>query len=505
MALLSKPKAPPPAPPPLPCAPKQTFLRARLTDGSSVEFDSEPLASGGEKVVFFTKDKQHVIAFFYGQLTDPSERRRRLEKILGAYNPTVGGAQADYWKKRFCWPVGVVDGDPSLPADFLKRHNLVRPVLGVVVPAYRGNFFFKDRTGNTREKKGRWFTGAKARKLVPEEERGTLLTYLQCCWLMASGVRRLHFAGLAHSDLSHNNVLIDPKHGDACVIDCDSLVVPGLAPPTVMGTPGYIAPEVVAGRKQPSIETDLHALAVLIYETLLLRHPLAGPKVRSTRSPEEDDLLSMGAQALYVEHPTDASNHLKPAPEIPVKRLGPYLEKLFIKTFVVGLHAPHLRASASEWEKGLQKTLDLIHPSPDGKNWFIVTPGMPLECPFAKRRLAAPVPVASFRRHIKRPDSDTLDFKDDEHALTVWNGQYLYPWHARSNVSPLDAKRDPVAYFTFHQGKWFLVNQSNADMLLVDQPDYLRHGHATEITPGLRLLLSLEEGGRLAVFDFLSP
>ena len=323
------------------------------------------------------------------------------------------------------------------PADFIKRHNLVRPVLGVVVPAYRGNFFFKDRTGNTREKKGRWFTGAKARKLVPEEERGHLLTYLQCCWLMASGVRRLHFAGLAHSDLSHNNVLIDPKHGDACVIDCDSLVVPGLAPPTVMGTPGYIAPEVVAGRKQPSIETDLHALAVLIYETLLLRHPLAGPKVRSTRSPEEDDLLSMGAQALYVEHPTDASNHLKPAPEIPVKRLGPYLEKLFIKTFVVGLHAPHLRASASEWEKGLQKTLDLIHPSPDGRNWFIVTPGMPLECPFAKRKLAAPVPVASFLRHIKRPGSDTLDFKDDEHALTVWNGQYLYPWHARSNVSPL--------------------------------------------------------------------
>ena len=115
------------------------------------------------------------------------------------------------------------------------------------------------------------------------------------------------------------------------------------------------------------------------------------------------------------------------------------------------------------------------------------------------------MPVASFLRHIKRPGSDTLDFKDDEHALTVWNGQYLYPWHARSNVSPLDAKRDPVAYFTFHQGKWFLVNQSNADMLLVDQPDYLRHGHATEITPGLRLLLSLEEGGRLAVFDFLSP
>ena len=186
-----------------------------------------------------------------------------------------------------------------------------------------------------------------------------------------------------------------------------------------------------------------------------------------------------------------------------MQRLGPYLEKLFIKTFVVGLHAPHLRASASEWEKGLQKTLDLIHPSPDGKNWFIVAQGLPLECPFTKQRLRAPVPVATFLRHIKRPGSDTLDFKDDEHSLTVWNGQYLYPWHARSNVSPLDSKRDPVGYFTFHQDKWYLVNQSNADMLLVDQPDYLRHGHATELTPGLRVLLSLEDGGRLAVFDFI--
>jgi len=61
-----------------------------------------------------------------------------------------------------------------------------------------------------------------------------------------------------------------------------------------------------------------------------------------------------------------------------------------------------------------------------------------------------------------------------------------------------------VGYFTFHQGKWYLVNQSNADMLLVDQPDYLRNGHAVEITPGLRVLLSMEDGGRLAVFDFLS-
>ena len=92
-------------------------------------------------------------------------------------------------------------------------------------------------------------------------------------------MRRLHFAGLAHSDLSHSNVLIDPKHGDACVIDIDFLGCAGIgSAERVLGMPGYIAPEVITGKALPAIETDLHALAVLIYETLLLRHPLQGPK-----------------------------------------------------------------------------------------------------------------------------------------------------------------------------------------------------------------------------------
>jgi serine/threonine protein kinase len=37
----------------------------------------------------------------------------------------------------------------------------------------------------------------------------------------------LHSAGLAHSDLSYANVLIDPATGSANIIDIDGLVVPG--------------------------------------------------------------------------------------------------------------------------------------------------------------------------------------------------------------------------------------------------------------------------------------
>jgi len=473
------------------------YLSAKTTDGREIVFEREPITSGGEKVVFFTRDHQEVVGFFFGKLDDPHERRSRLNKIIGEYNPTLSGPQAEFWRRHFCWPTAIVDGEKRIPADFIRRHNLCTPVLGVVCPAYRPNFFFRDKTGNVREKKGRWFTGQKARKLLPESERGDLLRYLQTCSIMASAVRRLHFGGLAHSDLSHNNVLIDPKHGDACVIDIDSLVVPGLAPPSVLGTPGYIAPEVVTGQAMPSIETDLHALAVLIYETLLLRHPLQGPKIHS-KNPEEDELLAMGAKALYIEHPEDPSNRPREPIAIPASRLGMHLDYLFQKTFIHGLHNPRLRATASEWEKGLTKTLDLIHPSPDGKNWFILARGLPKTCPYSNRPWTQAVPVMDLFRN-KGGDA----YSDEQHSVTVWNNRYLYKWHIFSNVSPLQTDREPQAYFSFYQGRWWMVNQSGHDMILVDEQEYLRNGHAVEITQDLKVLLSPEEGGRLAIFSFL--
>lgn len=340
----------------------------------------------------------------------------------------------------------------------------------------------------------------KARKLLPDSEKGDFLRYLQVCSVMASAVRRLHYAGLAHADLSHNNVLIDPKGGDACVIDIDSLVVPGLAPPTVLGTPGYIAPEVVAGKKLPSIETDQHALAVLLYETLLQRHPLHGPKIHTTRSAEEDDLLMMGARALYIEHPTDFSNHPKTPPAISVRRLGPYLEKLFLKTFAEGLHQPARRATATEWEKALSKTFDLLHPSPAGGEWFVLDRNLPMICPHSGQRLTQPVPYVDFYR-----ETSTGAYSDENHSLTLWNGLHLYKWHTLANVSPHDAERTSQGYFTFHNRRWYLVNQSGADMWLPDAQRFVPHGAAEPITQGLKVLFSLEEGRRLGIFNFMKP
>ncbi len=45
----------------------------------------------------------------------------------------------------------------------------------------------------------------------------------------------MHQMGLSHSDLSYNNVLVDPVTKSACMIDLDGLVVPGLYAAEVIG------------------------------------------------------------------------------------------------------------------------------------------------------------------------------------------------------------------------------------------------------------------------------
>jgi serine/threonine protein kinase len=370
----------------------------------------------------------------------------------------------------------------------------------LVTPAYRNNFFFRDRTGSIREKDGKWFTGKKARRLLPDDERGNLLSYLQVCTRMARAVRRLHFAGLAHSDLSNKNVLIDPKGGDACVIDIDSLVVPQVAPPSVIGTPGYIAPEVLAsgGKILPSIATDKHALAVLIYETLLQRHPLRGKKTYAA-DPVVDEELSMGKNALFIEHPTNRGNPPEEPITFSVARLGNPLLQLFNKTFVEGLHEPGKRADAAEWERALYQTLNMVCPLPSGRDWMILAPGLPLICPLTGERFTEPVPYARFLHESRG------SLVDDKQTLTIWHNQLIQAWHVSTNIRPGEnADRAPLGYFSFHQGQWWAVNTSG-NVWTGSGSVTVEKGKGLVIQPGLQVKLAPGDEGRVLAFDFLKP
>lgn len=473
------------------------FITARQTDGSTISFEDRPLNQGGEKTVFLSSNRQLVVGFYHGRLPDRRERADRLTRILTRYNPTVG-PNGGYWHPYFCWPTGVVDGD-AVPPSFLRAYGLCEPALGVVAPVYRPCFFFHDRFGNRQEKEVKWFTSRKAAALVPDAERGTLLTRLQLCTRLVRAVRRMHFAGLAHSDLSNKNVLIDPRGGDACVIDIDSLVVPGVAPPSVLGTPGYIAPEVLAGAATPSTATDRHALAVLLYQILLHRHPLQGRKVNSTRSAEQDELLSMGARALFVEHPTDRSNPPVSPVRVPYQRLGPFLAPLVFRSFVDGLHTPGKRPDAAEWEAALYRTLQVIHPSPSGKDWMLVAPGLPFDGLGTGERLLHPVLIARFLRPTDR------GLSDEKQYLVLWHHLVLQTWHTRHSTLPDEhADRRPQGYVARHDGRWWLVNTSGAPMHVIGG-GAIPHQQSVELRPGLELRTGDHADARVLQVDWLRP
>lgn len=476
--------------------------KATLKDGQIVEYvlvDDPP--AGGMKKTYFSPDRSFVVQFFHDQSTSSdNQRMARLDAILGKYNPALpeskGGAKGvsqvscEYFKKLFCWPTAIV----------------VKPQLGIIAPTYSGDYFFATGPFKGCEKQGKWFSSRKLRPMLPEQERGTWNNYFRICILLTRTVRRLHQAGLAHSDLSSKNVLVDPTKGQCVVIDIDSLVVPGLFPPDVLGTPGYIAPEVLGtqnlplndpNRKHPSALTDQHALAVLLYEYLLFRHPLRGPRVNDIQSAEEDERLSMGPKALFIEHPSDRSNRPKDASElkVPYSSLGPQLAQLFERAFVDGLHDPSKRPAAIEWERALIKTWDMLHPCANGKcshGWFILhTPKQP-KCTFCGTKLKGSILILKLCKQSKPGQW----LHDDQ--LVLYNNIYLCKWHTHSGIFPgEEADRTPQAYCVLQDGKWLLVNM-NLQSLTSVGGNRVSPGQAVELKQGARFRLSQDSNGRMA-------
>lgn len=374
-----------------------------------MEFEvSNPAGIGGMKEVFFVKGRQQVVAFFKNSTPDPF-REERLAKVIGSYNPTRdgGGSHPEYWREVFCWPTAMVD-HPARGVGFL-------------APAYPACFFFEHGSLKGREKKGSWFncidrrTGRTFRHVkVAPAERGDLRMMLQCMLVVARGVSRMHLAGLAHSDLSENNVLVDPSSGRALIIDVDSLVVKGTYPPEVLGTPGYIAPEVLAtknlalsdpSRKHPDAETDKHALAVMIYNYLLERHPLQGRRVIQGASAEQEDELLNGREALYCEHRQDPRNRPVASDFVPATALGSKMDDLFHRAFVDGLARPLQRPSASEWVNAIQSAIDNLVRCPGttcSHGWFVLGETPPSHCPFCRTRRAEASVRLRFERQDKR-------------------------------------------------------------------------------------------------------
>jgi hypothetical protein len=107
---------------------------------------------------------------------------------------------------------------------------------------------------------------------IPVERAQSLLLQL------ASAIAAVHAAGVVHRDLKPQNVVVTGSgeiklldFGLAKTQESTGLTVTG----TILGTPDYMAPEQVEGRRADS-RSDVYALGVIAYEMFVGRPPFQG-------------------------------------------------------------------------------------------------------------------------------------------------------------------------------------------------------------------------------------
>jgi serine/threonine-protein kinase len=125
---------------------------------------------------------------------------------------------------------------------------------------------------------------------------------------VAKGLHHAHDNGVFHRDVKPDNIMIAPKTGVVKVMDFGiaRLVESNMtATGSVLGTPAYMAPEQVRGRKVDA-RSDVFSLGVILFELLTGQRPFAGTTPTSV-------MFAVVQQDPPVPSSVDAERKVSPA------------------------------------------------------------------------------------------------------------------------------------------------------------------------------------------------
>jgi eukaryotic-like serine/threonine-protein kinase len=199
---------------------------------------------------------------------------------------------------------------------------------------------------------------------------------------------KLHGVGIAHGDLSPNNVFVSSSHEYAQVwlIDCDNLTYAVRNSSLKIHTPDYGAPELLRGELGISTYTDIWSFAVMAFQLLTLLHPLKSGLLADSDREIEDRALR--GELPWIDHPVDDSNRV----EAGVPRhwvLTPALQTLFERCFNAGLSDAAQRPLMAEWAEAFEAAHALLVrcEHEDCASSFFWNKA--LNCPFCERPTAS--------------------------------------------------------------------------------------------------------------------
>lgn len=243
---------------------------------------------------------------------------------------------------------------------------------------------------------------------------GSFKAATEACIRIVSAFRLLHNRGYCYQDLNAGNFFIHPSTGDVLICDNDN-VAPNSMDTFILGTPQYMAPEVVAGRSRPNTQTDRFSLAVVLFTILCMNHPLEGKRWTDTPclTPQYEKKL-YGDGAVFLYDPTDSSNRpVKGVHNNVMKRWGympAYIKDTFIQAFSKDAIAnPGHRLRELDWLKVLIRFQGDIVRCPHCRNEVFIQNASDTKCDGCGRVM---------------PIAHTLKFSD--YTLTAAKGTRVY-------------------------------------------------------------------------------
>jgi serine/threonine-protein kinase len=126
-----------------------------------------------------------------------------------------------------------------------------------------------------------WVEGRLLRQILNEQRQLPSERAVRIALKICEALEYIHSQGVAHRDLKPENVMVDAE-GNIKLIDFGIAAHIGARRLTfakftqTMGTPDYISPEQVKG-KRGDARSDIYALGVMLYEMLTGKVPFTGP------------------------------------------------------------------------------------------------------------------------------------------------------------------------------------------------------------------------------------
>ena len=250
--------------------------------------------------------------------------RRRIEQVIAF------GAPSD----RFLWPQDIATS------------RLIQPALAT--------------SWRLREPRFQGMADLVTRRVTPSF-RALITTAFE----LAYNYRALHAKGLCYRDIAFGNVFFDPDTGDVRICDNDNVDVND-SPGAINGTPRFMAPEIVRGESEPTVQSDLFSLSVLLFYLLCNHHPLEGKRELAIHCFDQAAMTRLyGHEACFIFDPHDESNRPVAGAHDNALAFWPlypqFLRAAFTQAFTAGIHDPqHGRVRESEWCSALLRLRDAI-------------------------------------------------------------------------------------------------------------------------------------------------